>query len=82
MVTSSDFFQAMTSVFNISHKRNSFSKSTSGQWISEDGEELIIKLKKLLELRSDNDIELHIVELEKRRGSIRNKKQWMKFSTF
>ena len=35
-------------------------------WISEDGHELITRVKKLLELRSENDIQLHVKEVGKR----------------
>ena len=43
-----------------------FQFSTPGHWSPEDGEELINKLNKLLELRSENDVELHVKEVEKR----------------
>ena len=59
-------FEATNSVFNISDENNSFSNSTPNQWIPEDGEELINKLNELLELRSENDIELHAKEVEER----------------
>ena len=55
------------SVFNKTHEKLSFSNSTPGHWNSEDGEELIKKLNKVLELRSQNDIELHIKEVEKKK---------------
>ena len=35
-------------------------------WRSEDGEELINMLNKLIELRSENNIELHVIEDRKR----------------
>ena len=66
MVTSSDFFEATISVFNITHDNNTFSISTPGHWNSEDGKELINNLKKLLELRCEDDIDLHVKEVEKR----------------
>ena len=65
-------FEATNSVLNITDENNSFSISTPGHWNSEDGEESINKLKKLLELRSKNDIELHVKEARKRRK--KNKK--------
>ena len=67
MVSSCDFFfEATNSVFIITDENNSFSISTPGHWNSEDGEELIIKLNKFLELRSEDDIELHVKGVEKR----------------
>ena len=59
-------FEATNSVFNITNEINSFSISTPGHWSPEDGEELFNKLNNLLELRSENDIELHVKEVEKR----------------
>ena len=59
-------FECTNSVFNITNENNSFSISISGHWNSDDGEELINKLNKLLELRSENNIELHVKEVEKR----------------
>ena len=53
-------------LFNITDENNSFSISTPGDWNSEYGEEFITKLDKLLELRSENDIEVHVIEVEKR----------------
>ena len=58
--------EAKISVFNITDENKSFSLSTPSHWNSEDGEELIYELNKLLELRSENDIELHVKEVEKR----------------
>ena len=62
--------EATNSVSNITDENNSFSLSTPGYWNSEDGEELINKLNNLLELRSENVIELHVKEVEKRGESI------------
>ena len=47
-------------------KTIAFSISIPGQWNSEDGEEPITELNKLIELKSENDIELHVKEVEKR----------------
>ena len=47
-------------------KTTVFLISTPGYCNCEDGEEIINKLKKLLELRSENDIELNVTEVEKR----------------
>ena len=58
-------FEATNSVFNITDEMNSFSVSTPNHWNSEDGEELSNKLNKSLKLRSENDIEVHVKEVEK-----------------
>ena len=45
-------------------KNNRFSISTPSYWTAEGGEELLNKLNELLELRSQNDNELHVKEVE------------------
>ena len=59
-------FEATNSVFNITNQNKSFLISTTAHRNSKDGEELINRLKFLLELRSENDIELHVREVVKR----------------
>ena len=59
-------FEAMNSVFNTTHKSNSFYISTPGHWNSEDSEEFINELKKLFELRSQNGMELHVDQVRKK----------------
>ena len=59
-------FEAMNSVFNKTDENNSFSISTPGNRSSRDGAETIHKLQKLLELRSENDIENYVEEVIKR----------------
>ena len=59
-------FECTNSVFNITDENNSFSISPPGYWNAEDGEELTTMLNKFVELRSENDIELHVKEVEKR----------------
>ena len=63
-------FETMNSVFNKVIESNSFLISTSRYWTQEGGEELINKLNKLLELRSQNDIEFHVKEVGKRSTGI------------
>ena len=58
-------FEATNSISNKTNENNFFPNTTPGHWISEDGEELINKLNKVLELRSENDIELHVKQVEK-----------------
>ena len=60
------FFEATNSVFNITNENNSFSISTISHCNSEDGKEFNNKLNKLLEPKSDDDIELYLKEVEKR----------------
>ena len=72
MVIAVTSFEATDSVFNITNKNSSFSVSSPSYWIPVGGEELIIKLKKLLELRPQNDIVLHDEEFEKRGTRIEN----------
>ena len=59
------FFEATNSVFNITDKNNSLLLSTPSPWNSEDNEELINEPYKLLELRSQNGIELYVEQVEK-----------------
>ena len=49
-------FEATNSVFKIIDKNKRFSITTPRHWHSEDGEEFINKLNKLLEPKSENDI--------------------------
>ena len=59
-------FKATNSVFNITSENNSFSISIPDQWIFKDSQELFNKLNNLLQFKSENDIELHVKEVEKR----------------
>ena len=70
-------FDATNSIFNKTAENNSFLISTPSYWTPEGGEDLINKLKKLLELQSQNDIELHVKEVEKKGYSNRNRKPWI-----
>ena len=66
-------FECKISVFNITNKNNSFSITVPGCWrianYLEDG--IIDKLKNLLNLRSQNDIKLHVEEVIKRGSKIK-----------
>ena len=73
MVNSNGFFEATTfeainSVFDRTDENKSFSLLTPGRCSFRGVAETIIKLQKLLELRSQNDIELHVKEVKKRRN--------------
>ena len=63
-------FEASNSVFNITHEKNTFSKTIPGHWSSRGGAETINTLQKLLQLRHQNDIELHVQEVQKRGNQI------------
>ena len=58
-------FETTNSVFNITNENNSFSITIPGHWTSKSAEKTI-EINKLLELRSQNDFELHVEELNKR----------------
>ena len=71
-------FEATASVFNITDENNSFSITIPGDWNSKSAGKTIDKLIKLLELRSQNEIKLHVEEVRKRgyrlkRGDKENK---------
>ena len=63
-------FETKNSIFNVNDETNSFWISTPVIWSSEGTGEIIDKLNEILELRSHNDIELHIIVYEKRRTRI------------
>ena len=58
--------ETSNSVFNITGENNSFSIITPGHWSTENDEETINKLNKLLDPRSENGLDLHINEVNKR----------------
>ena len=59
-------FDATKSVFNITKENNTFSVSIPGFWVAKGSEEIVDKLTNMLQFRSENDIELHIEEIEKK----------------
>ena len=59
-------FEATNSVFTVTDENNSFSNAIPGRWKSKSAERNIGELNNILELRSQNDIELHVKEVEKR----------------
>ena len=65
MAIGSNSFEAKNAVFNITDEKNSFSISTTIHWCSSGGAVIITRLKKLLKLRSQNDIELHLKKSKK-----------------
>ena len=61
-------FECTSSVFNINDENNSFSITIPNHWNCKSAEKAIDELKKLLELRSENDIELNVDQV-KREGN-------------
>ena len=58
-------FECTNSVFEITDENNSFSITIPGHWNSESVEKTIDELKKLIDLRSENEIELHTEQVKK-----------------
>ena len=52
-------------MFNITNENNSFSITAPGHWNSKSAQKFIDNLNKLLELTSENDIELHVEQVKK-----------------
>ena len=57
------FFATTKSVFNTIAYNNSFSIVTPSHWSTQNAEKTINKLNNLLGLRSENDLDLHINEV-------------------
>ena len=75
-------FEVTNSVLNITAENYSFSISAPSYWTPEGGEELINKLNELLELRSQNDVELHVEKIERRGTRIEIKNRTCNFAGF
>ena len=63
--------EATNYVLIITDENKKFPLSTPGQWSSREGAEIISKLRKILGMRHNNDKELHVEEVEKRRNQIK-----------
>ena len=59
-------FECTNSVLNITNENNSFSIIVPGHYETESAERTIDELNKLLELRSQNGIELHVEKVRKK----------------
>ena len=59
-------FEATNSVVNITHENNCFSIILQEHWNSKSSEKTIDELNKILELKSGNDIDLHVEQVKKR----------------
>ena len=75
-------FETTNFLFNITNENNIFSLSTVDYWSSRGGAETIYKLQNLLELRSQEDIELIIQEVRKRENLIEIRDSENKLSDF
>ena len=63
MAIGSDFFEVKDSVLRITDENNIFAISTPGYFPPRRGSETIIKLREMLELREQNDSDLHVEEI-------------------
>ena len=59
-------FECTNSVFNITKENSSFSITIPGHWDSKSAEKTFDELNKLLELRSQNGIDLHVEQVRKK----------------
>ena len=59
-------FKAKNSVFDTTDENNSFPITTPGYWNSESTKKTFDELNKLIDLRSENDIELHVEQFRKK----------------
>ena len=58
-------FETTNSVFNITNENNSFPNTTPGHWNTESAEKTNDEPNKLLELRSQNENDLHVEQVRK-----------------
>ena len=75
-------FEATNSVFIITDKNNSFSITIPGHSDSKSAEETINELNKLLELRSQNVVGLHVKEVRRSGNQIKIRENEYKLSDF
>ena len=59
-------FEATNSIFNTSNENKSFSITIPGHWQTKSDEKTFDELNKLLELRSQFGIELHVEQVRKK----------------
>ena len=64
-------FECKNTVLNITDKNNSYSITLPGHWNSISAENTVDDLNKLLKLKSENKIELHVQEVRKRGTQIK-----------
>ena len=66
MVIGSDFLKCTNSVFNITEENNSFSITIPVHWQTKSDEKNFDELNKLIKLKSQIGIQLHVEEVRKR----------------
>ena len=66
MLLAVSLFECTNSVFNITNENNSFSIIIPGHYETESAQKTIDELNNLLELRSQNGIELHVEQVRKK----------------
>ena len=76
-----NFFQNNQVCFIMTDENSSFSKSTSGHWSSRCAE-IKNKLQKVLEMRPNNDIELHVKDVSNRKNQMKKGDKEYKLSDF
>ena len=59
-------FECTNSVYNMKNENNSFSPTIPGHWENKSAEKTVDELKKLVELRSQNRLELHVEQVRKK----------------
>ena len=74
-------FECKYSVFNITDENNSFSITIPGHWETKSAEKTTDELK-LLELRSQKGIELHVEQVRKKGINLLNDYSLSSFGTF
>ena len=75
-------FECTNSVFNVTDKNNSFSITIPGHWETKSAEKTIDELNNLLDLRSQNGIELHVEQVGKKRLILTNDYSLSSLRTF
>ena len=75
-------FDCKNSVFNTIDEKNSFSNNIPGHWNSKSTEKTIDKRNELLDLKSQNSIDLYVQEVRKRGYQIKNGDKEYKLSDF
>ena len=75
-------FECTIPAFNIANENNFFSITIPGHWNSESAEKLFDELNKLLELRFQNDIDLHVEQVRREGLFLINDYSLSSFDTF
>ena len=68
-------FEVTNSVFNATNEKSSFWISKPGFWFPRGGAGIVNELREILLLRAQNDIELYVEEVRRRRTQIQNTRE-------